>query len=230
MTMNPRIGVAVLAMTLELSFAAGGEPRAKVVIRVYNYARVERNVLQPAQKLAAEILNHAGVGTEWIQCPVFAEGNGDSEASISDCRAPLGRQHVVLNLLPASMARKIRPTADTFGLAVATAPLGMGMVWILVDRTDDLAVHGPFSVATDIARRLVMGHVAAHEIGHVLLGPGYHSPAGLMAQRWSPTEVKQVASRYLTFTEHEIETIRMRLSESGGTDRSRNALPARRQH
>jgi hypothetical protein len=37
----------------------------------------------------------------------------------------------------------------------------------------------------------LLGHVIAHEIGHLLMGTSTHSPIGLMRERWSDDEVRR---------------------------------------
>ncbi len=37
---------------------------------------------------------------------------------------------------------------------------------------------------------VILGHAAAHEIGHLLLGSNSHSPQGLMRARWSRQDLQ----------------------------------------
>ena len=37
---------------------------------------------------------------------------------------------------------------------------------------------------------VILGHAAAHEIGHLLLGSNSHSPFGLMRARWSGQDLQ----------------------------------------
>ena len=46
----------------------------------------------------------------------------------------------------------------------------------------------------------VLGIVMAHEIGHLLLGFGAHSSAGIMSGRWGKFEMDLVAAGLLGFT------------------------------
>jgi hypothetical protein len=54
----------------------------------------------------------------------------------------------------------------------------------------------------------LIGYTIAHEIGHLLLGPG-HKPHGIMRARWSQDELFALAQRSLGFD----KTDRMRLQD-----------------
>jgi hypothetical protein len=57
---------------------------------------------------------------------------------------------------------------------------------------------------------VVLGLVMAHEIGHLLLGPG-HVPDGVMRSAWSRREMEAVRRRWLTFNQREAPRIRREL-------------------
>lgn len=54
----------------------------------------------------------------------------------------------------------------------------------------------------------MLGHVIAHEVGHLLLPTFAHSPTGLMRAEWDRTQVRDAARRALTFTEGQAQRIR----------------------
>lgn len=56
----------------------------------------------------------------------------------------------------------------------------------------------------------ILGHVMAHEIGH-LLSIVSHSPTGIMRDRWDYTDYRRMAWRELLFTEAESATMRAAL-------------------
>jgi len=57
----------------------------------------------------------------------------------------------------------------------------------------------------------VLGHVLAHEIGHVLLGHTAHGRKGLMQPAWSNLEQSAMRRTPMAFTSEEAESIRRRL-------------------
>jgi hypothetical protein len=47
----------------------------------------------------------------------------------------------------------------------------------------------------------MLGHVMAHEVGHLLLPTYSHSPTGLMRGEWDRSQVKDAVQGALTFTD-----------------------------
>lgn len=62
----------------------------------------------------------------------------------------------------------------------------------------------------------VLGHVLAHEIGHVLLGHTAHGRKGLMQPAWSNLEQSAMRRTPMAFTSEEAESIRRRLDNRPG--------------
>jgi hypothetical protein len=46
----------------------------------------------------------------------------------------------------------------------------------------------------------ILGYGAVHEIGHLLLPSGHHSPTGVMRAEWSVEELKLIRAGSLRFT------------------------------
>jgi len=59
----------------------------------------------------------------------------------------------------------------------------------------------------------ILGHAAAHELGHLLLGNVDHSPAGLMKAQLGHKELRSAARGDLVFLGSEAEQIRKALAE-----------------
>ena len=55
---------------------------------------------------------------------------------------------------------------------------------------------------------VVMAHVLAHEIGHILQGQNRHSDSGVMKARWDGADYSQMVWKGLSFTPTDIELIR----------------------
>lgn len=66
------------------------------------------------------------------------------------------------------------------------------------------------SDGTDIAT--LLGHVAAHEIGHLLLGANSHSSAGIMHARWTVEELASARVGSLVFLERETRRMKAKLA------------------
>jgi len=59
---------------------------------------------------------------------------------------------------------------------------------------------------TDVSK--LLGYVMAHELGHILLAEGSHSPTGIMSARWGHFKLDLVAETFLRFTKEQAESIR----------------------
>ena len=60
----------------------------------------------------------------------------------------------------------------------------------------------------------LLGHVIAHEMGHLLLPSGAHSAAGLMRPIWDLAQVQAADQGALTFTPDQAGLIREHLRAS----------------
>jgi hypothetical protein len=54
----------------------------------------------------------------------------------------------------------------------------------------------------------MLGHVIAHEIGHLLLNVQTHSASGIMRGRWDLWDVQNAIYGHFLFTRQQAETIR----------------------
>jgi hypothetical protein len=55
----------------------------------------------------------------------------------------------------------------------------------------------------------LLGHVLAHEIVHILSGTDAHSETGVMKRRWSPSDLEQMVSRPLPFSNLDISLLNL---------------------
>ncbi len=87
------------------------------------------------------------------------------------------------------------------------------MATVFAHRVEELVSRGSFLTEGDSARALGLGHLIAHEIGHLLLGKDSHAPRGLMRYPWKARDLKQAAWGGLTFTGGQTSRIRDELGE-----------------
>jgi len=59
---------------------------------------------------------------------------------------------------------------------------------------------------------LLLGHVMAHEVGHVLERTDRHSATGVMKAHWGPSDFDQMLRQPLSFEASDVETIRQYFS------------------
>ena len=169
-----------------LSFACQGAlAKPGITIRVLNPARVPAKTLRKAEQVAAAILDAAGVGVTWLECP---------------CVPDLGPNEFWLHLLKDRPAPKDRTTkqlhGDASGFAVLVpgrdrAASYAGVIWPAVEEA---------AVGLDSQVSNLLGATVAHEIGHILLGSKAHARSGIMCSRFRSADMRLAASGQLRFT------------------------------
>jgi hypothetical protein len=101
------------------------------------------------------------------------------------------------NALRIRFSNKTAPSLQPGALAYAIC--GDTQIVVFYDR-----------VTGTVEQRIVpvlLGHVLAHEITHILQGVARHSPQGVMKAHWSGDDFRQMSFRPLTFTEDDITLI-----------------------
>jgi hypothetical protein len=139
---------------------AEGETRP-IVLHVVNYAGVAAGTLASAQKRAAAIYAAAGFRTVWVA--------GDTDTASQDASA----LHLRVLLLSLEMSEKKIKAARLGDSVVGLAHRATRRAHIFYPRIADLAIMKG-CVLSDL-----LGHVLAHEVGHLMLG-GRHSDRGIM--------------------------------------------------
>jgi hypothetical protein len=99
-----------------------------------------------------------------------------------------------VRLLPPAEAKAWPIERSSCGLALAGAPGEHGFLAIV-----DAACIGRIAGSTSQAWVATLGHVIAHEVGHLLLGKDSHSPSGLMSARWTDAEQRLMVRGDLHF-------------------------------
>jgi hypothetical protein len=157
-------------------------PIPRLTLRVYNYARLDAGSLSRAEKLATAIFQNVGIETSWVDCATSVTQVRANRA----CDLEMGATDLVLRILPRRMAKKARASEDSLGFA-QTCSEGEPACELSVfsDQVDGLATQG-------YRPDLILGYVIAHEVGHVLLGPG-HSDTGIMRGGWTPNDLQRIS-------------------------------------
>jgi hypothetical protein len=170
--------------------AQNPEDELTVTLHVTNYADVTPKERAAAEAYATAIYRATGIQTVWTDAP---RPRGET-------RSPHLR---VVILSPEMIAKKCQAAhlgASVMGTAAdAGTDGGARIAYVFADRISQTAVqyvakfqHG-------------LGHVMAHEVGHLLLGGHSHSPAGLMNADWHPLE-----THLQTLTPEQVQVIRVR--------------------
>jgi hypothetical protein len=197
---------------LLFSVAAQGLPLTQVRIAIRNDARIPETVLAQAVQEASRIFRQAGVDTVWIVCHSPNAGTSTQP----DCLSAGDLTHLSLRIVPWSS-----PLGDsTFGIAF----LSEGGVGVYSDVFYPLVekLHSDFG--TGLSR--VLGHVMAHEIGHLLLGLRSHSALGVMQSHWQEEALRRIGMGTLLFTAEQARSMRERLLAKSEDSMATAARPA----
>ena len=169
--------------------------KQQLTLRIHDYARVGSKVLLRAQRLVSDYYGSIGVPTAWAET-LHPFSDRDEP---TDC---CGTEDLTIIVLTARMAELTRFPKDAVGCAVVGPGGGGRVAYILYDRVAASAIQADWDAGD------FMALVVAHEVGHLLLPIGSHSPDGLMRGRWNVNDLRRTDPRALSFTPRQAEVIR----------------------
>ena len=186
-------GLLFLILAQLLSARAIDQNRLEITVLVYNTARVSMPDLALAEQQATMIFRQAGIATVWINC---------TGVSLSGaCQSAAPNQFMVH-----IVARGKTSNDSVFGMAFLGTD-GTGKYCdVFYDRIEKMHRE-----SASPAR--LLGTVAAHEIGHLLLGLRSHSATGLMSPHWRDEELRCISMDRLSFTSEQASRMRARIDD-----------------
>lgn len=161
-----------------------------VTIRVYDLYGLSPDTRQEALAMTAEALAHAGVQAVIVDC--------SAGAAATPCRASLAEDEIVLRI-----HRHPKDGAHVLGDAVVRGDAGPNTI-----ATVYAAAIAERSRRTGMRLATIVGRVATHEIGHLLLGTRSHASNGLMGPSW---QLQRLDRGDWGFTVEDAAAIRARL-------------------
>ncbi len=167
--------------------ASHSEPHnLKITLLVYNYAQLPSGTMLQFENEVDQIFSRAGVEMTWVDC----SPSRSNLPQPSECQQILSPAEFALRILPSNMTDRLRTRPDSLGVAWPCRLGGRcaGLADIFYDRVADqeLALMLPASELP-----ILLSAVAAHEIGHLLLGAGHHAVAGIMRSPWDMKSILQ---------------------------------------
>jgi len=186
----------VAGVSLVPAETALGSPAAlTVIIHVTDNAKLSLPELAGAQAHATAAYRAAGFDIVWSSAPWKPQVGPRADLQSIDVR---------LVIIAPDMGEKTRREEhlgdSVLGIAISGASEARGRVaYVFYDRI----VHVAMAHQAPVARGL--GHVMAHEVGHVLMGVNGHAGEGLMRANWNPRQ-----DRPQTFTRNQVRQIRRR--------------------
>ena len=167
---------------------------SEVTIAVYDQSRLPPSVLETAGAEVKRIFRTSGIPVSWIDCSAHLEFQ-------DACDIDPDGQFLILRILPQGHAS----TDLVFGQAFL-GPDGFGryadVYFNQLERLHD--VYG-FNLSR------LLGAIAAHELGHLLLGSGAHSVSGIMTPIWEGNQLAHVQAGALVFLPQQSHQIRKRI-------------------
>jgi hypothetical protein len=216
--MKTLIGRWLLASLGLTMLAEAREPGLRIEVLVYNYAGLSAETLAKAEQEAARIYERAGLETQWLDCPL-SPAEADQYPA---CQLPVGVTRLALRLLSREMAERRKSDPMTFGFALLPEGGGFGtIVNVYPHRAGELAK------GREKTQAVILGHLMAHELGHLLLGVGSHSANGLMHVPWRKKELELVAQGSMFFTPWQAEQMRTQVAARLASEQEGRAPSAR---
>lgn len=221
MTRNALSSCLLLA-ALSPAAAANVKPGAPsleqlvLTIRLYDYAKPGDAILSRAKDEADNALARIGIAAHWLDCPLTMEGLETNKA----CAAETGPTDIVLRILPSGSRPAVSSQGDTYGYALIGDSEMPRMASVLFANVERLAWQRLEDSSFDSVHRSIshhryvgvfLGHVIAHEVGHLLLATNKHSPEGLMQAHWGASTIRDALTGRLTFERRERDKIRKRM-------------------
>jgi hypothetical protein len=177
------------------------ESELGISVAVYNYAAVPESTLVKAEAETHRIFAKAGIKIAWRDCDILGKRVECPSRDHSSLAADMA-----LRILPSPMVKRLGAGDREGGLALP-CPVGETVCHadIFYERAEDLARGG----CADLWQ--ILAFLAAHELGHLLLGSDSHSPGGIMRPRWDPLDCEEAAQGQVTFTPRQAEQLRAEL-------------------
>jgi hypothetical protein len=186
----------------------------ELTVRIYDYAELSSGYLARAADAAHNVYRQAGIETRWIRCRVSL----DVPEIHPDCEIEPGPTVLQMKILPEVIAARYGLSQGVLGFALPLREGGFkNVASIFHQRVRKLAE------VSGTPPPVILGHVLAHEAGHLLLGMNGHSSKGIMHVPWKVDALKRAEVGGLKFTREQAERMRKQVAARSEAEReSRN--------
>jgi len=191
------IAAAVLLSCVEAKAAVNdqGEAVRVVVYMGSGGAWLSGSLISQAQAEASRLFLSEGIHLEW------RGGRPPTE----EADRPVAADVVAISFHPGTPTQFETP--DKMSALAIAYPYGKGPLPITVF-SDRVVRFLARYVPNDAGK--ILGHVLAHEIGHVLEGVARHSDTGLMKARWTWRDMNEIRGAGLSFAAQDKHLLRLR--------------------
>ena len=170
-------------------------PRTTITVRVYRAVELPSAVEQRALAEAETALRAALIDVRWRLCV------GPSPGTV--CDEPVESSELVLQIVHHKDPRPV-PSA-VLGSALLAAAGGSVMATVYLNRVVRT------SKAAGLDAGVLLGRVAAHELGHLMIGTRKHPRHGLMRPHWTLSEIRQNRAADWMFTAGDAAAMRQQV-------------------
>ena len=192
-----RASVRICAILLAMPLAAAD----RMTVSVCTRGRLDEKAVTGAEETAAALFRAVDIEVVWATCETGLEGDAAVQQHWFTVRLRDGEPF-------------IRPgpgTRDTLGEAFLSLDNDGYIADVYHQAVESLCA----SKQLDLDR--VLGYVIAHELGHLLLGPG-HAAQGVMRAEWDLRDLQAISQHRLQFSSAEGLRMRRVLDVSPGSD------------
>src|SRR6266404_1502690 len=170
----------------------------RVTISVHNDAGISAGTLRGAEMEASRVFRQSGIEAKWLNCPLPADGPEDP----AQCRTAEFPAHVQLRI-----GRRPRNLSEIkLGISYHFADGSGCYANLFYQRVEEMHERSRVNLAS------LLGDIAAHEIGHLLLGTNSHAANGIMHARWDSEELGSISMGTLFFSDSESRQMRSKLA------------------
>jgi len=175
-----------------------GQENLQMTVRLNDSTGMSLGTLHQAETEAARIFHKSGIDIAWVDC------SGASSSRENGCNDAPGATDFVLHIVATG-----RTSSEfVFGLSFLAEDGTGKYADIFFDRLERTHAQSGAPVS------VLLGTVAAHELGHLLLGLRGHSCAGIMTAVWRLDSLRQIGMGTLMFSSDQASRMRERLRES----------------
>ena len=174
-----------------------------VTISVHNDVAVPWGTIRGAEEEASLVFRQAGIDVEWLNCQAVSEVTVAADKSRS-CGEAIFPEHLQLRIVK----RSVGLSPKVMGISFLSEDGSGCQADVFYERIEGLQRESNASLAS------ILGDVASHEIGHLLLGTNSHASRGIMRAVWGRDELASVTQRGLIFSEKESAQMRARLGSA----------------
>lgn len=168
-----------------------------VAISVFNDAGISSRILRQSEEVASRVFEESSIHVEWVNCSP-AEEALEHEAACPEAAFP---DHLHVHIVRRSLNMKDSVLGVSF-----LSPDGSGC-------QADVFYEGIERMYREslVHTTVILGHVMAHEIGHLLLGINSHSSRGIMHAHWGKEDLTRAEACKLLFAESQSRRMAQRL-------------------